>query len=172
MKLLPLAASAALVALPLQVHAATLEDHDYLWKTLTSSGLSIYINPKFCWEDHELMGAYIGKHKALIVCQTNKTTPGKAVDWTADDLDTFRHEAHHFVQDCMVGGNFDSVLGPIYRDPVKLGVDVLSEDTVLRIIEVYSDKPSQTQVNEIEAFAVAALNDPIEQARDVHKFCF
>ena len=161
-----------MVALPLQVHAATLEDHDYLWKTLTSSGLSIYINPQWCWKNSDLLGAYIGTHKVLIVCQENKINPGKAVEWTAEDLDTFRHEAHHFVQDCMAGENFDSVLGTIYTHPIELGIDVLSEPIVRQIIEVYSDEPEQTQVNEIEAFAVARLNDPIEQARDVHKFCF
>ena len=166
------AAAAALLIAPFPVQADTYDDHNYLWQTLENAGVRIHINPEYCWEDHELLGAYIGKYHALIVCQENKITPDQAVDWTEEDLDTFRHEAQHFIQDCMIGSNFDHVLGSVYKEPVDFGIDVLSLDVVQSIVDLYSDKDSKTQILEIEAFAVAAVNDPIEQARDVQKYCF
>mgnify|MGYP003678977159 FL=1 len=82
-----------------------------------------------------------------------------------------RHEAQHLIQDCMDSerqGSLDSV----YKEPIELAKEILGHEAIGSILEAYDDSSDHIKVMELEAFAVAAMNDPLEQARDIQKFCF
>ena len=59
-----------------------------------------------------------------------------------------------------------------YKEPIKLAVNVLGESKAKSIVETYSDSSEHIQVMELEAFAVAAMNDPADQANDIKTYCF
>ena len=95
---------------------------------------------------------------------------GKQGQWSREDLDTLRHEAHHMVQDCR-DNNLDGHLHTVYKDPLKLAKDWLGQNT-MRIMEIYEDRGTKMVIIELEAFSVAAMNDPDEQVRDIGTYCF
>ena len=65
------------------------------------------INPDRC-DTEKAYGWYWAAANELVVCQENKIKGSNAqVEWTEEDYDTLRHEAHHLVQDCMARDNRD-----------------------------------------------------------------
>ena len=138
-----------------------------------STGVVIAINPPEICDDPEApMGLYSGKHQLLVVCQDNRVEgSSKVVTWTANDLDTLRHEAQHLIQDC-VDGSLDGELESVYREPVRLAYEVLGVRGIRSIIRVYDEAPDHVVLLELEAFSVAALDDTAEQVADVGRYCF
>ena len=110
MKKYILATLSALSLIPFNsVHASTFKDHVKLWKVLDQIGVTTVVNnPIHCYDSEpQLDGIYFPYSGLLVVCQDNRK-PGKGqVKWTENDLDSFRHEAHHVVQDCAAGSLFD-----------------------------------------------------------------
>ena len=164
--------AAASVAVAPNAHASSFEAHQQLWATLASTGIELKLNPAECAEEPNTYGWYSGVQDELVICQELSTTPGEEAPWTAEDLDTLRHEAHHFVQDCMRGAPMDHDLGVVYEQPLELAKDVLSLTRRATIISLYEKYGAEVVVLELEAFAVASLNDPAEQVRDIQNFCF
>ena len=74
------------------------------------------------------------------------------------------------VQDC-VDRQLNGHLHFLYEDTVGLVKNVLSTDTIDRIIAAYADKPDYVKMLELEAFSVAAMNDPQEQIGDIQTYC-
>ena len=94
-------------------NTGSFDDHVHLYNTLESVGVTVLINePKYC--DGRIDGSYSSRDRILNVCQDNATYMNREVDWTANDLDTLRHEAHHVIQDCYLGTLGDSQLAPIH----------------------------------------------------------
>ena len=145
-------------------------DHVTLGQVVRSTGIQLKYNPSECWE-RGAMGWYWAAQNEMVICQENKTSVGYEVRWTEEDLDTLRHEAQHLIQDCMDGSR-QGALGAVYKDPIQLAKDVLGDEGIRRIVNGYSEASDHIKVMELEAFSVAAMNDPIEQARDIQKFCF
>ena len=143
--------------------------HQVLANTIMDAGVEFYINPQECFEEKSY-GWYWALKNELVVCQENATNTSQ-VDWTEEDYDTLRHEAQHLIQDCM-DGELNGSLDQVYDKPIQLAKEVIGKSDIMRIIDNYSDKSDHIKVMEIEAFAVAALNDPLEQAQDVKNFCF
>ena len=153
------------------------EAHNKLISAVRSTGIQFIINGPMCDEPDAPMGYYWAYKNEFVVCQENRIKGQgihqKEVRWTAEDLDTLRHEAHHVVQDCMNQEYRDGELGAVYKNPVEVAQMFLSEDTLWWIVnEGYAQEDDHTKVMEMEAFAVAAMNDPLEQVRDINKFCF
>jgi hypothetical protein len=147
--------------------------HVALSKAVQRAGIGVYVNHKICDEDNSL-GMYIPKHSAVVICQENRIKGSRqVVAWTEEDYDTLRHEVHHVVQDCM-DSSYNGVLGSVYKQPVEFGVSVLGESRAIRIANSYQAIGASThiQVMEIEAFAVAAQNNPAEQIQDINRYCF
>ena len=168
-----LTALAAVVVTGAPAMANTIDAHNRLLSAVKSTGLQVKINPPECDTDNAL-GWYWAARNEMVICQENKIKgSSQQVYWTAEDLDTIRHEAHHLVQDCM-GTNFDGHLDSVYNKPLALGYDVLGAENVHSIASSYAQggADNHTQVMEVEAFAVAAMNDPAEQVRDIQRFCF
>ena len=165
------AAATTLVATAPAEAASNHTDHVILANAVKSAGVSIYVNPEVCWE-RDSYGFYISSIKALVVCQEGKSRPDVVGVWSEEDYDTLRHEAQHMIQDCMVGSLADDQLGSVYREPVNLAKHTFSTQEIRNIIAAYKDASDHVIVLELEAFSVAAINDPIEQARDIQKYCF
>ena len=168
---LAVAAATTLVATAPAEAASNHAHHEVLASTIGKAGVALFINHETCW-DRDSFGFYISSMQAMVVCQENKTSPDVVVAWTEEDYDTLRHEAQHMIQDCMVGGLGDDDLHSVYKHPVAFAQKHLNPDYIQHIINVYGDQSDEVIILELEAFTVAALNDPIEQARDIQKFCF
>lgn len=150
---------------------SNIDHHIRLVKAVKETGVRFYINPPEC-DEKPVFGWYSAGDGELVVCQENRVRfSSRPVDWTEEDLDTLRHEAHHVVQDCM-DGRLQGNLGAVYKDPIALATDVIGRDGIVQIVERYSAAPDKTKLMEIEAFAVAAMNDPLEQVSDVYRYCF
>ena len=162
------------LATPTNRGEGSLYAHEVLVQQLRNAGLDVQVNHGHCDSDPGMMGFYAGQERLLVVCQDNAAIGQRSpVDWTDNDLDTLRHEAQHFIQDCMLGNNHDHQLGNVYKDPAGLAVDVLGMDGVRGIARAYMSRghSERTVLLEWEAFAVAALNVPLEQAEDIRTYC-
>lgn len=144
--------------------------HVTLGQVVRSTGINFKINPAQCWE-RDSFGWYWAARNEMVICQEQKRSVGVEVRWTEEDLDTLRHEAQHLIQDCMDGSR-QGALGAVYKDPIGLAKDVLGSDSIRSILNTYSDASDHIKVMELEAFSVAAMNDPIDQAKDIQNFCF
>ena len=73
----------------------------------------------------------------------------------------------------MVGSNHDHVLSNVYKDPARLAVSVLGAEGVRSIARAYTSRGAseRTVILEWEAFAVARMNVPLEQAQDIRTYC-
>ena len=174
-KALALAAVTAtsIIAAPAAEARGTYAEHTQLGNAVKSTGVVLKFNPMEC-NQKDAMGWYWSYGNEMVICQENRSRYSTAeVQWTEEDLDTLRHEAQHLVQDCM-DGKQNGNLGSVYKDPIALAKDVLSQHQIDKIIEVYTEGGASEHivVMELEAFSVAAMNDPAEQTRDINKFCF
>ena len=174
-KALALATLTAVVGLAPTAEArqSNFEDHVRLAQAAEATGVRVAVNVDRC-DTRDAYGWYWAAANELVICQENKIKgSNKVVRWTEEDLDTLRHEAHHLVQDCVARGNRDGHLGAVYTRPIELGYDVLGKALSHQIAELYAKKGANEhiQVMEIEAFAVAAMNDPMEQVQDIQRYC-
>ena len=176
-KALTLAALAAFttIAAPAAEARGTYAEHIQLGNAIRSTGVALKFNPAEC-ETKNAMGWYWGYGSEMVICQENFSRVqgyGNEVRWTEEDLDTLRHEAQHLIQDCMDGSR-NGRLGSVYKNPIGLAKSTLSEDQIGWIIKSYTENGASEHIiiMELEAFSVAALNDPAEQAGDIAKFCF
>ena len=149
------------------------EAHMELVKAIRRNGVTIAVNPKECGDEEGIMGFYSGQRKFLAVCQDNGVAGGPIVEWTANDMDTLRHEAQHMIQDCVVGTNHDHQLSPVYNSPTRLAAIVLGPEKVEKIKVKYRAGGASDLVLllEYEAFSVAAKNIPLDQVGDIARAC-
>ena len=154
----------------------TLQDHEALRATLSEAGVVTLVNTEDC--EPGVDGYYWSKGKTLVVCQDNSRPNGPLVAWTANDLDTFRHEAHHVLQDCLVGGVGDNASGLYFEtiDELKefLEESSLTGEQIKRIVEVYREDgvSDKAILEELEAFAVARDVNASSISNAVKSFCF
>ena len=163
------ALSALLLASPVAAQNVD-PGHLALGRAVASTGVEFKINPVECF-GQSAYGWYWARKNELVVCQENARKIGVEIRWTAEDFDTLRHEAQHLIQDCMDGLR-QGALGSVYQQPVQLAKSVLGTAALDRIAETYAERGEHVVVMEFEAFAVAAMNDPLEQASDIASFCF
>ena len=167
--------AAATFAGPAAQARGTYAEHTQLGNAVRATGITLKFNPAEC-RTKNAMGWYWAAKREMVICQENHKGYvgfGQEVRWTEEDLDTLRHEAQHLIQDCM-NGSLDGSLGAVYQDPIRLAKETLSQRHIQHIINVYAEGGASEHivVMELEAFSVAALNDPAEQTRDIQKFCF
>jgi len=174
-KKVTLAALTAITTIvPTAVEAKNVDrGHMDLVRAIASTGVELKINPEACYEnpDKTLYGWYWAAKNEMVICQENATHYNTETYWTAEDFDTLRHEAQHLIQDCR-DGSLNGSLDSVYKEPIKLALDVLGESKSKSIIRTYSDSSEHIQVMELEAFAVAAMNDPADQSNDIKTYCF
>jgi hypothetical protein len=166
------AGSSASLAVQPQVKEGSPEAHVALVAALQRNGVKVSVNPKICGE-RDSMGFYSSSRDWLVVCQDNAVPGGPLVEWTENDLDTLRHEAQHFVQDCVAGNAGDNALSPVYRSPTELAQKHLGSNRIAQITKAYraGGASDLTLLLEYEAFAVAAMNIPLDQISDMKTAC-
>ena len=144
--------------------------HVDLAKAVISTGVEFKVNPAQCFEEKGTFGWYWAAKNELVICQENATST-REVRWTEEDYDTLRHEAQHLIQDCM-DGVLQGRLESAYQDPIRLAKEVLGTGGMRQVAKAYSDASDHVIVMELEAFSVAAMNNPTEQVDDIRRFCF
>jgi hypothetical protein len=171
-KALALAAVTAtsIISAPAAQAKGTYAEHIQLGNAVRSTGVTFKINPSDCWQKNAY-GWYWAAKNEMVICQQNKRYQNVEVRWTEEDLDTLRHEAQHLIQDCMDGQRQGS-LDAVYKTPIELAKEVLGPKGIRAVLEAYSDASDHIKVMELEAFSVAAMNDPAEQTRDIQNYCF
>ena len=171
-----LAASVAVTTAPMAQASPYAVDsaHNQLITAIRSTGIQFIVNGEWCAKD-KFHGYYWAAKNEMVICQDARNRRNRSqheVRWSANDLDTLRHEAQHLIQDCMVGSYRDGKLGAVYKDPIGLAKNILGTKSIYSILKAYSDKSDHTKVMELEAFSVAAMNNPMDQVADIKKFCF
>ncbi|QBP06088.1 hypothetical protein [Synechococcus phage S-B68] len=155
--------------------SAPLGDHANLLNAVVRNGVRVFINPSVC-VGHFADGWYSHADNSLVVCQDNMDPmrPGYIVEYTQNDLDTIRHEAHHLVQDCLKERDGD--VDPFFdteEEWTSFVTDHLTEDRIDYIIENYQrmNADGKTIVTELEAFAVARAVSPRHIAEAIDTIC-
>ena len=168
-----IAAAVSVLAVSAPAEARTMAAHNRLWHALESKGVSITLNPPEC-----KMASYAGYYrdpvKKIVICQTHGVDGSyQQTNWTANDLDTLRHEAHHVVQSCIADGMANNSLGTIYVKPFLFARQFFGTYQINNIMSVYKDRGASEHVAvlEVEAFAVAEMNNPDQQVADLNKYC-
>jgi hypothetical protein len=168
----------ALTALAIPVAAFadnSFQAHEQLLLTVRRSGAKVYLNhPAVC--DGKISGAYISGKRALVICQDKSTEPHKEVEWTANDLDTVRHEVQHLVQDCAAFRPGDQTLRPIVGDDsdvMGFALATLGEGKVQSIVRRYSSKgiSRREMLIELEAWGTAKVIPASAIAAAVEHYC-
>ena len=161
----------------------TLDDHADLVDTLDRAGVRVYFNPYICEPKEGLnpSGLYISQSRQLIVCQDNGKWDGEVVPFTANDLDTIRHESQHVVQDCADGIGDNSLVNmfPVVKTDGRTSLmefvsgSGLSPRTLMHIFTTYTQAGADNEVIglEFEAFAVAHSIDAATIAQAVEQVC-
>ena len=150
------------------------EEHQVLWDSLERKGVEVLLNDTdFC--DGEAAGLYSPVYNVLVVCQDRRlplTT--REVEWTPNDYDTLRHEAHHVLQDCLDGLDNDTSVLLFNNGKLSEFVkNTLSQKQIDRIIKIYSEVGADEDVikMELEAFAVAQSVSPLTIADSIDEIC-
>ena len=181
MKKLLLATLAVTVGCFNPAHAGnTINDHNDLWQAVEEAGVDVQTNhPKYCKDSWG--GGYYANYRdgsaVMMICQDK----GKGVghnnqsNWTPNDLDTLRHEAHHLIQDCKNGAR-DGDLVPYFDKKADYQAFIRNNLTVERvewIVETYGKDgaSSHTILLELEAFAVAEDVQASSIATEVSRVC-
>jgi hypothetical protein len=161
--------------IPTSVKANQIEDHKYLIQSIIKVGVPVILNTRAHCNDPKYDGSY--SSGLMFICQDNaRLMNGKSVQWTANDLDTLRHEAHHLVQDCAVGGIADkkySLLFTEKQEYARFVIGALGEEKAQLIWNAYK-KDGYSDIDilmELEAFAVAETVDARTIANKVLEFC-
>ncbi len=153
---------------------ADLDAHYNLLRTVERTGVAVFINDEHC-ATGDFDGMYSSRGGGLLICQDNaKVYNGRQVAWTANDLDTIRHEVHHLVQDCSAGGRGNNRLDTVYADPNRLANETLGVNRKNAIMSSYASNGANahTLQLEIEAFSVAADVTVQAISNDLQTYCF
>ena len=173
-KLLLALATTILVASPIKAGVGTMEDHKYLINALESVGVTVKINED-CSDGY--MGYYAMNTNTIQICQQGRHPIfEKEVDWTPEDYDTLRHEAHHALQDCMAGTLDDNLMGYYFADDKawkEYITEALTEEEIGIIIKTYTNNGATEQVirRELEAFAIAKTINARMLGETIIKMC-
>ena len=172
-KLLPIAAAVATAFSIAPAQASTIAAHERLVTAVQRTGVTILLNTKECI-GASFAGYYRSSAGRIVICQDNGIDgSNQQARWSENDLDTLRHEVAHVAQDCIANGIGDNSLGTIYVKPFAFAQQFFGTIVIKNIMANYKElgAPKHVQVLEVEAFAVAAMNNPDQQVRDLKKYC-
>ena len=169
-----LVAAASIFAPSASLANNTFEDHVNLWTTLQDVGVITILNHKIhCNKNAKMNGVYFPYAAMLVICQDLAKGTNEAY-WTANDLDTLRHESHHIVQDCAIGGLGDGKAALLFAEKEEFNsvvLPVLGAAKVQKIRKDYSFLSEKEIRLELEAFAVADTVPAASIAAKVKQFC-
>ena len=133
------------------------EGHRQLVESIKNLGVIVLVNHKLHCISKEFAGLYYD-NGVLVICQDNRPeNNGIEVEWTDNDLDTLRHEAHHIVQDCALGTIADGKMIRMFVNEDEY-FDFI-EGSSLDLVELYTKLreilSEEETLIEIEAYVVA-----------------
>ena len=145
--------------------------HQYLIDALRERDVAVIINPPpLCGpRAATVSGGYTYREDfdiaAIGICQ-DKATDVTEVAWTDNDLDTLRHEAFHYLQDC-IDGNVTMTLQPYYdgtgpspgTDDVSEVITYLGVPQALWIERQYEARGADKETIRLEFEAFLAARD-------------
>ena len=172
-KFLPLAAAVATAFSMAPAQASTMAAHERLVDEVQRVGVTIYLNPPNC-KGARFAGYYQSAASRMVICQENGIDGTfRQARWTANDLDTLRHESWHVAQDCMGTIRGNNELGTIYVKPFAFAQQFFGTITIQNIVATYKGRGASPQIQflEVEAFAVAEMNNPDKQVAVLRKYC-
>ena len=173
-KLLLALATITCVTSPIKAGVGTIEDHKYLIGALETVGVTVKVNEN-CSQGY--MGYYTIDTNIIQICQQNRHPIfEKEVEWTEEDYDTLRHEAHHALQDCVAGTIDDNMMGYYFADDKEFKeyiATALTEREINIIITTYTEFGATEEVlkRELEAFAVAKTTNARTIGETIIKLC-
>ena len=161
--------------------------HQMLLNTLREKGVYVALNvPQVCdavktgESTHGIYFYNSNRDVAMMAICQDFGGQGEEVQWTANDLDTLRHESIHYLQDCM-DGELDGAMVPLYDGPggyspidlnIKDVVAAIGYEQATAIIATYTKNGVSNEVIrlELEAFLSAAeiKADMIAQSIDAN----
>ena len=152
------------------------EDHKYLLHSVSDRGVELIVNDaELCTGSSD---GFYSSDRRLIICQDAMVEPGVEVEWSLNDLDTIRHESHHFLQDCAFGGSrIDHMSTVFFTDTEKYADFVLNSGLTQSEIDRIETAYRKLGLNflgimmEIEAFAVARSVPPRQLADKIKEVC-
>ena len=153
---------------PVGAYENTVGGHIPLAKAVSEVS-SFQVNTLRCFQG-TASGYYVLSTGTVVVCQDNARKVGEMAEWTPNDLDTLRHEAHHLLQDCMLGGIGDRQ-SRLFFDSLTPSLEALGPERVAAIRESYEGVSPKIMRHEIEAFAVATYVSPDHIASGIRKYC-
>ena len=134
-----------------------------LLQTVQRYGATVEYNPSHC-RTATYSGRYVVNGRVLSLCYSGRPT--------ADDHDTVRHEAWHFLQHCSaVRRGYGHTIVPVTRHSsvrTQWVQRALSRNHIHRITSTY---PAHTHAIELEAFAAADYYTAAEIARLIRQWC-
>jgi hypothetical protein len=153
----------------------TYEDHVSLWNTLGKLGVVTVINNKIHCTG-EYAGSYFPYSGLFVVCQENGISGGPQVEWTKNDLDTLRHEAHHVIQDCVDGSLGDGKSSTMFNHEELIEFGIKSSWTEKELSKLIDNLKGQDLSNneileEVEAYIVASDIPVTLIEKKVVEFC-
>ena len=172
-KLYPIAAAVATAFSIAPAQASTIAAHERLVTAVQRTGVTIQLNTREC-VGASFNGYYRSSAGRMVICQDNGIDgSNQQARWTANDLDTLRHEVHHLSQDCIATGIGDNSLGTIYVKPFAFAQQYFGTVVIRNIMANYKERgaPEHVQILEVEAFAVGEMNNPDQQVADLRKYC-
>ena len=165
----------SLIGMPaLATELGSFEDHKRLYDTIHSYGVKVLINSREHCSSNAVDGLYDSRGRVLVICQDNARGT-REVDWTANDYDTLRHEAHHMIQDCAHGQLADSYLAPLFGDEqstLEFIHDAIGESYARQLMNnsAYVGR-EYVHLTEMEAFATAAVINANTIADKMDEMC-
>ena len=158
-----LAGASALITLQTPVSAKYDSGTVELLQTVQRYGATVEYNPSHC-RTATYSGRYVVNGRILSLCYSGRPT--------ADDHDTVRHEAWHFLQHCSaVRRGYGHTIVPVARHSsvrTQWVHRALSRNHIHRITSTY---PAHTHAIELEAFAAADYYTAAEIARLIRQWC-
>lgn len=167
-RILIVALSVVSLATPTSAGQFVDPSHRTIIQATQRAGVRYEVNPTDCPGDVD--GFYTGDR--LVVCQDRGTRGGPEKLWTANDLDTLRHEAVHLAQDCRDGA-IDMMIDPPSDEKVNAMIDRLGADKALKIWKDYHNRNLYMEgiLIEFEAFFAARYNSPESIAQEINTYC-
>lgn len=168
------AIAASLVASPTLASDTNHADHIKLVETLEEIGVTVVVNnPIHCPPGREGGGSYSPFSALLAVCQDNGVSDGEMVNWTPNDYDTLRHEAHHVIQDCISGTIADGRMNMLFNGQEW---DDFTKDLDEFVSRVYKEQikmgmNDKVAMEEVEAYVVAEFIPAANISERVVDFC-
>lgn len=131
-----------------------------LVESIERAGVEVRFNRKqdcFSTNGQRYDGFYAPHQRVIAICQDKVVEyNGELVEFTDNDFDTIRHEAHHLVQDCL-DGEIDGNMKLLFTgDARSQFLGNWGWDKAEWVREVYSDVSEELILLEQEAFSTAA----------------